>query len=159
MANKTVRNALIFGGIAYLIYWISQRTLAKITYGSPAMRIHKVSANGVEFRIFLPIINESDIPVTVSGFIGQIFYNTGSLGTVTLVRPTDLPGFGQATIEFSMVSGLLGTAYELLNILTDGNPFDFKNVDYKKVDWSKFTIRGTLKVGKIPVDINTKLLA
>ena len=122
------------------------------------MRVHKLTLSGVEFRILLPIINESDIPVTVSGFIGQVFYKTGSLGTVTLVNPVDLPGFGQETIEFKMISGLVGSAYELLNILTNGKPLELNEIDYKNVNWSLFTIRGTLKVGKFPVDINTKLL-
>ena len=157
--NKTVRNVLIIGGIGYLLYMLANRTLGKISYGGPSMRIHKVTFDGIEFRILLPIINESDIPVTVSGFIGQVFYNGASLGTVTLVQPTDLPGFGQQTIEFKMVSGLVGSAYEIVNILTNGNPFNFKSIDYANVDWKKFTIKGTLKVGKLPVDINTQLLA
>ena len=158
MANKTVRNLLIAGGIGYILYLIFQRTIAKISYGAPTMRIHKVTGNGIEFRIFLPIINESDIPAPVSGFIGQVFYKGGSLGTVTLVQPVELPGFGQTTIEFKMESGLVGTAFELLNILTNGNPLNYKDIDYKNIDWSQFTIKGTLKVGKIPVDVNTKLL-
>lgn len=122
------------------------------------MRVHKVTLNGVEFRIFLPIINESDIPAPVSGFIGQVYYQNGSLGTVTLVNPVEIPGFGQTTIEFRMVSGLIGTALELLNILTNGNPLNFKDINYKNIDWSKFTIKGTLKVGRLPVDVNTPLL-
>lgn len=158
MANKTIRNVLIVGGIGYLLYLLVNRSLNKISYGAPTMRIHKVNLSGIEFRILLPIINESDIPVTVSGFIGQVFYRTGSLGTVTLVQPVELPGFGQQTIEFRMVSGLVGTAYELLNVLTNGNPLDLSKINYSNVDWSLFTIKGTLKVGKLPVDINTKLL-
>jgi len=123
------------------------------------MRIHKVTLGGIEFRILLPIINQSDIPLTVSGFIGQVLYKTGSLGTVTLVNPTNIPSFGQATIEFKMESGFVGSAYELLNILTNGHPFDLNAIDYKLIDWSQFTIVGTLKAGKIPIDIKTKLLA
>ena len=159
MANRRIRNIFIVGGIGYLLFLLLKRSVNKISYGTPTLRIHKVSVrDGIEFRILLPIINESDIPVTVSGFIGQLFYNAASMGTVTLIQPTELPGFGQKSIEFKMVSGLLGSGYELLNILTNGNPLDLSKVKYENVDWSQFAIRGTLKVGGIPVDINTKLL-
>ena len=158
MANKRIRNIIIIGGIGYLLYTLLNRTLKKVSYGSPSMRIHKVNLSGIEFRISLPIINESDIPVDVTGFIGQVYYQSSSLGTVTLLNPVSLPGFGQQTIEFKMVSGLVGTAYEIVNILTNGHPFDFGSIDYSNVDWKKFTIKGTLKVGRIPVDINTTLL-
>lgn len=156
--KRQVVRILVVGGIIYLVYLFLQRSLNKISYGSPTMRIQKITTSGIEFRISLPIINESDIPVTVSGFIGQVFYKAASMGTVTLVQPTELPGFGQQTIEFRMVSGLLGSAYEILNILTNGNPLDLSKVKYSNVNWDLFTIRGTLKVGALPVDINTKLL-
>lgn len=160
MANKRTRKILIVGGvIALLLYWLSKRTINKITIGSPTMRVHKVSLSGIEFRILLPIINESDVPVDVTGFIGQVFYNAGSLGVVNLVSPVSLPGFGQQTIEFSMKSGYLGTALELLNILTGGNPLDLKSIKYSNVDWSLFTIKGTLKVEGVPVDIQAQLMA
>lgn len=158
MAKNTVRNFLIIGGIVGLFYWLSKRTMDKISIGSPSMRVHKVSVSGIEFRILLPIINESDVPVDITGFIGQVFYNAGSLGVVNLVSPVSLPSFGQQTIEFSMKSGYLGTALELLNILTNGNPLDLGSINYKNVNWSLFTIKGTLKVEGLPLDIQAQLM-
>lgn len=160
MARKQqIRNIIIIGGLAYLAYIILNRTLAKVTYGSPSMKIWGLKGTDLEFRIYLPIINESDVPVTVSGFLGQVFYGGASLGTVSLVNPVDVPGFGQTTVEFRMVSGLFGATLEVVNILTNNNPLNWKQANYENVDWSKFRIKGTLKVGKIPVDINTPLLA
>lgn len=158
MANKQARTLLIFGGIAALLYYISTRTAALISFGSPSMRIHKVTLTELEIRVNLPVINQSDVPAPVTAFLGNIFYQNSNLGTLTLVNPVQLPGFGQTTLEFRLVSGLFGTAYELLNILTKGNPLNWQAIDYKNVDWSQFTVKGTLKVKGIPVPVNTKLL-
>lgn len=158
MASKQVRNGLIVAGILALLYYISKRTINKISVGSPAVRIHTINLNGIELRVDLPIMNESDIPVDVTAFLGQLLYGASSLGTLTLVRPASLPGFGQSIIEFSLKSGLVGSAYELLNILTKGDPMNMSKIDWSNVDTSQFSVKGTLKVGRIPIDINTKLL-
>ena len=157
MEKKQTRTLLFIGLGAGLLYFLSQRTLALIGYGSPSLRIHKVTFSEIEMRITLPIINQSDVPAPVSNFLGNLLYNGTSLGTLTLVDPVTLPGFGQTNIEFRLVSGLFGSAYEILNILTNGNPLNFKNIDYKNVNWNVFTIKGTLKVEKFPVPVNTTL--
>lgn len=160
MAKKQIRTLLILGLVAGAIYWFSKRTVSLISFGSPSMRIHKVTLNGIEMRITLPVMNQSDVPAPVSAFLGDLLYNNSSLGVLTLVNPVTLPGFGQTTLEFKLVSGLFGTAYEIVSILTNGDPIgNWKNINYNNVDWSKFTIRGTLKVGAFPVPVNTQLLA
>ncbi len=159
MARKQTRNLLLFGLVLGAIYYIGKRTVALISFGTPSLRIHKVTLDAIEIRVFLPIMNESDVPAPVSAFLGKLLYNNSSLGNLTLVHPVTLPGFGQTVLEFSLVSGLFGTAYELLNILTNGKPLDFQSINYNNVDWSKFAIRGTLKVGALPVPVNTLLLA
>lgn len=158
MANKQTRTLLLVGLIGGALYWLSKRTIALITFGSPSMRIHKVTLQSIEMRVTLPVMNQSDVPAPVSAFLGDLFYNNSSLGVLTLVNPVTLPGFGQTTLEFKLVSGLFGSAYEIVNILTNGNPLNWHLIDYKNVNWSKFTIRGTLKVGAVPVPVNTKLL-
>lgn len=158
MANKQLRTVLILGGLGALLYYLSTRTAALISFGSPSMRIHKVTLSEIEMRVTLPVINQSDVPAPVSAFLGNIFYKNSNLGTLTLVNPVQLPGFGQTTLEFRLVSGVLGTAYEIVNILTNGNPLNWQSINYNNVNWADFTIKGTLKVGQIPVPVNTKLL-
>lgn len=158
MANKN-RTIVIVALLAGALYWLSKRTAALITFGGPSLRIHKVSIDGFELRITLPVKNESDVPAPVTAFLGDLLYNGSSFGVLSLVNPVQLPGFGQTTLEFKLVSGIFGTAYTVLNILTNGRPLNWQDIDYKNVDWSKFTIRGTLKVGAIPIPVNTKLLA
>lgn len=145
------------------MYWLSRRTLNKITYSAGSLRIHKITLSEIEFRIKMTVLNQSDIPAPVSAFLGQLLYmKPGSdpavIGQLQLVAPVQLPGFGQADLEFSMKTGLLGTAYELLNILTNGNPLDPNAIRYENVDWRQFAIVGTLKVGPAPIDVNTRLV-
>ena len=158
MANKQTRTLIFVALIGGALYWLSQRTLALISFGTPSLRIHKVTLSNIEIRVTLPVINQSDVPAPVNAFLGDLLYNGASLGSLSLVNPITLDGFGQTNLEFKLVSGLFGTAYEIVNILTNGHPLDFQSIDYKNVDWSKFTFKGTLKVGKIPVPVNTKLL-
>lgn len=157
--TRTILLVLLLGGVAY---WLSKRTLNKITYSAGGFRVHKLSGAEVEFRVKMTILNQSDIPAPISAFIGQLLYMGSNgpsvLGQLKLVSPAQLPGFGQVELEFSMKSGLLGTGYELLNILTNGNPTDISKVNYGNIDTKRFKIIGTLKVGPVPVDINTTLV-
>lgn len=158
MAKKQTRTILLIGLLAGLAYWISKRTLALISFGSPSLRVHKITLSSIELRVTLPVINQSDVPAPVSAFLGDLFYNNASLGSLTLVNPVTLNGFGKTDLEFKLVSGLAGSAYELINILTNGNPLDFKSINYSNIDWSKFYIKGTLKVGTVPFPVQTKLV-
>jgi LEA14-like dessication related protein len=158
MAKKQIKTVVIVGLVGAALYWLSQRTLALISFGSPSMRIHKVTLNSIDIRITLPIVNQSDIPAPVTAFLGDVFYNGTSLGSLTLVQPVTLPGFGKTTLEFSLVSGLFGSALEILNILTNGNPLAWKTANYKNLDFSKFLIKGTLKVGNLPFPVQSQLV-
>lgn len=160
--NKFVKIAAIIAGVALVSNWLKNRTLNKITYSAGGFRVHKLTLSGVEFRMILKVTNQSDVPAPVTAFIGQLLYRNPNgtisvLGDLTQVAPVELPGFGSANIEFSMFSGLLGSAWELMNILTGGNPTDISKVNYSNVDFKRFLIKGTLKVGVIPVDIETTL--
>lgn len=157
--KKNIRNILLIGGIAYLAYIIITRSISKISYGTPTIKIWGIKGTDVEFRVFLPVINESSLSVTITGFLGQVFYGNDALGTVTLVNPVQIPSLQQTTIEFRLVANLIGTALEVVNVLTDGNPLNWKNANYHNVDWSKMRITGTLKAGALSVNVNTKLLA
>ena len=146
--DKNVKNALMVGGVLVLVYLIAKRTAAKVTIGNPGVRIHKISFNGIELRIELPVLNESDIPAPVSAFLGQIYYGANPLGLVQLVQPVDLPGFGQAIVPFSAKLSLVSVGQQVYDMLR--NP---------PIDWTKFSIKGTLKIGPIPVSVDEKLAA
>lgn len=161
MAKKGKRSrattVLLGAAIVAVVIWLSRRAINKVSIGSPTMRLHSFGPEGIEFRIILPIINESDIPVTVSGFLGQLFYKGDSVGMINLERPAQLPGFGKGDIEFSVTTGYVGTALEIVSILTNGT-FKPKDVSYSNIDWSLFRVQGTLKIGSLPLDVNTQLL-
>lgn len=162
MAKKQTRTILLVALIGAGLYWLSKRTLNKITYSAGGFRVHKINFSEVEFRLGMTVTNQSDIPAPVSAFIGQLVYygqnGPSVLGQLNLVNPVQLPGFGQANLEFSMKSGLLGGAYEILNILTNGNPLDLSKINYSNIDTKRFKVIGTLKVGALPIDIDTALV-
>lgn len=164
MANRT-RN-IVIAAVAFLglMFLVARRTISKITYSAGGFRVHRISFSEVEFRVYMTVTNQSDIPAPISAFIGQLLYSWPSkpaapsvLGELRLMQPRELPGFGSVELEFSMTSGLLGSAWELLNILTDGNPTDLGKISYKNIDPKRMAIIGTLKVGTLPVDIKTTL--
>lgn len=151
-------------GIAayYALQWFTRRTVAKISYAAGGFRVHKIDFSSVEFRIGMTVTNESDVPATVTGFLGRLVYAwpdkpASVLGDLTLVEPKEIPGFGRVDLEFRMVSGLFGAGFEILNILTDGHPTDFSAIDYSRVAMNRFKILGTLKVLGFPVDVDSTL--
>ena len=146
--DKRTKNLLIIAGVGLALYYIARRTAAKISIGGAGVRLHKVGLSEIEFRIDLSVLNESQVPATVTGFLGQIYYGLNPLGTVELIKPTDIPGFGPASIPFTAKISAVSALQQIYSIVT--NP---------PVDWSKFSIRGTLLVQGLPVDINQKLLA
>ena len=148
MDKKTLKTVVIVGGALLLVYLIAKRTAAKVTVGNPGVRLHKITLNGIELRIELPVLNESDIPAPISAFLGQIYYGANPIGLVKLLHPVDLPGFGQAIVPFSTQLSLVTLGQQLYDMLR--NP---------PIDWSKFSVKGTLKIGPVPVGIDQQLLA
>lgn len=146
--DKRTRNLLIIAGLGFVVFYIARRTAAKISVGNAGVRIHKLTFSDVELRIDLPVINESQVPATVTGFLGQIFYGPDTIGVVQLQQPTSIPGFGQVNIPFSAKISVVSALQQVYGILI--NP---------PVDWSKFSIKGTLLVQGLPITIDQKLLA
>lgn len=164
MAKKQIRNIALLGLAALLVWQFSLRTYRNITYAAGGFRVHKINFSGIEFRMELTVTNRSDVPAPISAFIGQLQYvfpgqppTVSILGDLTQVAPVNLPGFGQAVVEFSMKSGLFGGALEVMKILTNGNPLDLGKINYNNVDMKRFQIDGTLKIGALPIDIKTTL--
>jgi hypothetical protein len=152
MSGKNIFFITLLFGAAY---WFLIRAPKKVSFGTPALRLHKLG-NPLVFYISLPIINESDVAVDVNGFIGQLFYGVEPLGLITLVSAESIPGFGTAFIQFKAEVGLVGAGLFLYNKITDSeDPLkDWKTI----LDVSQFSIRGTIKLGPLPISINEQLL-
>lgn len=161
--KKFITAAAFLVGGYFLIRSFQKRTIAKINYAAGGFRVQHIDLKSVEFRVGMTITNESDVPAPISNFIGRLIYNwpdksPSVLGDLFLVEPKQLPGFGQVNLEFRMVSSITGSAFEILNILTNGNPFSLSSINYKNVDMTRFKIIGTLKIGPLPLDIDTTLV-
>lgn len=146
--SKNILNLLVVAGIGIALFFLVRRTVAKISVGSAGVRVHKLNLSEIILRIDLPVINESQIPATVTGFLGQIFYGDYQVGVVQLLHQVDIPGFGQAMVQFQANISVVSALQQIYEILTK-----------PPIDWSKFRIRGTLRIGPLPVDIDQKLLA
>jgi hypothetical protein len=142
---------LLIGGVAW---WWLRNQAARISIGGNTTRVHKVSLTEIELRTVLVIINESDIPVMVSGFLGQIFYQNSSLGIVQQLKPVEIGAFQTSTVEFSskISSVNVGLEFwdEIKRLIQTGQ---------NTIDLSKFSIRGTLKAANLSIPVNQKLLA
>jgi len=146
--DKQTRNYLLIGGFIYVAYLFAKRTAAKISIGNAGVRVHSINLGNIQLRIDLPVLNESQIPASVDGFLGQIFYGANSIGTVTLLQSSDIPSFGQTMVKFRADISTISAGLQILQILQ--NP---------PIDWQMFRIKGTLLVGPLPIDIDQKLVA
>ena len=151
MAFSKKKVVIVVAVIGVVAYYLLQN-IRRVSVGSSTVRVHKVNFNGVELRVTTPIINESNLTIDVIGFLGQLFYKGMAFGTVTQVAAVKIPSFSTGSVEFSANLGLLSLGqigFDLFNVI---------KADWKKVDWSLFTIKGTLKAEGLSIPINQKLL-
>jgi hypothetical protein len=148
--NKIIIIALALAAVGYYLY---QQT-TRIIIGGASPRVHKINLNGVELRIDLTVINESNLNVDVQNFLGRLMYGPAQLGIVSQVRPVRLTPFQTGIIEFQAkiewVSVALEFQDEVRALINSGT---------NNIDWSKFRILGTLKAENVSIPINEKLLA
>lgn len=153
--KKGSNRKLIYIGLAVaVVAWYLYNQTTRIIIGGASPRIHKINFQGVELRIDLTVINESNLNVDVQNFLGRLMYGITQLGIVSQVRPVRLTPFQTGTIEFAAKIDWASVALEFQDevraILSGGA---------NAIDWSKFKIVGTLKAENLSIPINEKLLA
>lgn len=159
------KNTLLSVAVVGLVLLFLFKQTVKIDVGSPSVSFLQLSGNGLRLNVKLPILNRSDFSYPIEGFLGLLVYGSTALGNVTLKQPLVIPARSHAEPEFTALIdwGALGTeAYGLLKsagvvdwLLSKiglGDP-----ASIKPVSWNAFSIRGTLYVGGIAVDINQKI--
>lgn len=166
--SKKVKTILIVGvaGIA-LWYFITQAR--RVDLGAASISRLKLEGANLRINVKIPIINRSDFPVPVSGFLGNLLYNGAPIGTTTLVSSATLEGRSQTQLEFSTVVSLLNVATstpllsllntlaaKYLNISLPGLPTTTNAVDLVTA-LKAVRIRGTLYLGAAGFDIDEPL--
>lgn len=153
--KKGSNKKLIFIGLALgALAWYLYRQTTRIIIGGASPRVHKVNFQGVELRIDLTVINESNLNVDVQNFLGRLMYGVTQLGIVSQVRPVRLTPFQTGIIEFSAKIDWASVALEFqdeVRAMLSGGA--------NAIDWAKFRIQGTLKAENVSIPINEKLLA
>lgn len=169
MKTKPVVIALVVGVALY--YLVTQTK--RVDIGAASISSLKLAASGVRINIRLPIINRSDFPVPVSGFLGRLLYNGIEIGSVQQLAPVQLAPRAVTVPEFTTTISYIGvaTSTPLLGILNTLSK-KFLNVSLPGVPTdavltagglaqalSALRIQGTLYVGQIGIDINEPLTA
>lgn len=156
MAEKSSKTWLLIAlGVAVVGGLWLMRQANRISVGGASVRVHKISAFGVELHVDLSIINESRLTIDVYGFLGQIFFKDTAIGVVQMLQPATLAAHAPGSVAFkadiSYVS-LLTLGLDLAKILKG----DVTN--FKSIPWADFKIKGTLRAEGFDVPIDQPLL-
>lgn len=166
------RNILILAGVGLALWYFTTQS-QRIDVGSASISRLKLEGGGIRININLPIINRSDFPVPVSGFLGRLLYNGAEIGTVQQTAAAQLTPRAVTNIEFTTVVSFIGvlSSTPLLSILNSlaqkylgtslpGIP-STTPVDGAALNaaLSALRIQGTLYVGSLGIDINEPLTA
>ena len=165
--SKTTKTVLIVGVVAIALYYFTTQA-RRVDVGAAAISRLKLEGANLRINVKIPILNRSDFPVPISGFLGNLLYNGAPIGTTTLVSQTTLEGRSQTTLEFSTVVSLLGvaTSTPLLNLLNAlaGKYLGVSLPNLPAPTLSDLTnavrairIRGTLYLGAVGFDIDESL--
>jgi len=169
MKAKPIVIALVVGGVLWYLLTQTKR----VDIGAASISRLKLEGGGLRLNVRLPIINRSDFPVPVSGFLGRLLYNGLEIGSLQQVAPVTLAPRAVSTPEFTTVISFLGLATstpllgllnslakKLLNVSLPGIPSD------QVLTGSALTqalgalrVQGTLYVSGIGIDINEPLTA
>lgn len=169
MNRRNILIALAVGGTLW--YLVTQTK--RVDIGAASISRLKIEGSGVRINIKLPIINRSDFPVPVSGFLGRLLYNGVEIGSVQQTAPVQLAPRAVTIPEFTTVISFIGVATstpllgilntlakKFLNISLPGIPSDqVLTAGALTQALGALRIQGTLYVGQIGIDINEPLTA
>lgn len=155
------RNALLTIVLVGGLVWYLAKQSVRIDVGSPGISFFKLSGNGIQINVTLPVLNRSDFTYNIQGFLGSLLYNGSSIGTVTLKQSMPIPARGQAAPEFVTEIGytaLIGPVAAILNkALGVTIPGFTPDPSSAAPALSALRIKGTLYVSGLAVDIDEPL--
>lgn len=165
MAKKGKNTILILAIVALAGYFFLKQSV-RIDVGTPSVSFLAAADNGLRINVKLPVLNRSDFSYPIEGFLGQILYGVTPLGNVSLKKSTTIPARTAAELEFQATVQWGALATETYGVLKSTGVVSWLlekigvsdgTTAVKPVAWNDFTIRGTLYVGGVAMDINQKL--
>lgn len=166
-----VSKRTIFIGVAVgVALWYLTTQTRRVDIGAAGISwIGREGAN-VRINVRIPVINRSDFPVSITGFLGALLYNNSQIGTTTLVSQTTLAPRSETSLEFSTVVSILSVATstplisilnalakKLLGVSIPGLPAETIDANTLPAALKALRIRGTLYLGAVGIDINEPL--
>lgn len=169
MKTKPVVIALLAG----VAIWYLVTQTKRVDIGAASISRLKLEGGGVRLNIKLPIINRSDFPLPVSGFLGRLLYNGVEVGTVQQIAPVTLAPRAVSVPEFTTLISFLGVATstpllgilnslakKFLNVSLPGIPSDaVLSAGQLTQALGALRIQGTLYAGAVGININQPLTA
>lgn len=166
MANK---NTLLWVALGAGVVWYFFRQTTRIDVGNAGVSSVKLRNGAVNIEISLPILNRSDLNYTVQGFLGTLLYKDTPVGNITMPQAVKIPSRGQAAPKFLASIRLADLSGPVLQLLQQTGVTkwlgDLIGIDLggsaanpsALMAWNQFSIRGTLYVDNLKVDINQSL--
>lgn len=166
------KQVVITAAVGLLLWYLVTQT-QRFDIGAASVSRLKLETGGIRINVKLPIINRSDFPVPVSGFLGRLLYNGVEIGSLAQVAPVTLTPRSVGIPEFTTVISYAGLATgtpllallntlakKLLGISIPGIP-NTEVLDGTTLPkmLSAMRIVGTVYVGSIGIDINQPLTA
>lgn len=166
------RQIVIAAGVGLVLWYLITQT-KRVDIGAASISRLKIEGGGLRLNILLPIINRSDFPVPVSGFLGRLLYNGIEVGSVQQTGAVQLAPRAVTPIEFTTLISFLGLATstpmlsilnslakKYLNVSLPGIPTDqVLTGSVLTQALSALRVQGTLYVGSLGIDINQPLTA
>ncbi len=164
------KDLLLAVGVGLLLWYLVKQT-SRFDVGTASISDVAFTGSGIRINVKLPILNRSDIPIPIDGFLGRLLYNGSEIGLLNLVQPITIAARGTSVPEFSTTISYLGLAIgtpllKLLNtLLRMGTGVSIPGIpDSEVVDINTLPallramrVQGTLYVGGLGVDINQPL--
>lgn len=167
MAKQSNLLWLLLGGGAL---WYFFRQGARVDVGNPGVSSVKIRNGALNIEIEIPILNRSDLQYKVQGFLGSILYAGNPIGIINMPAPVIIPPRSQANPRFTAVIKWTDLSQPVLQVLQGAGvmqwlgdlvgmdiPGGTPNPNTGLMNWNKFSIRGTLFVDNLKVDINQSL--
>lgn len=164
------KNVVLAIGIGLLIWYLVTQT-KRFDIGTATISAMSFTGSGIRINVKLPIINRSDIPVPINGFLGRLLYEGAEIGGLSLVQPITIAARSVSVPEFSTTISYLGLALgtpllrlvnTLLKMLTGvsipGIPdSEVVNVNTVPALLRAMRVQGTIYVNNVGIDINQPL--
>lgn len=147
--------------VGYAAYWFYSQS-GRFDIGGATISRLKLESGGIRVNIKLSILNRSAITAKIQSFLGQLFYGSNALGTVTLIAPMEIPSNAVSEPEFTTVLSYTSIGMEVWAFLQNrllGSTTETKDASGKPIKWEDFRIMGTLSVSDVSIDLDEKIFA